>query len=138
MPGRCATYAAFLYCWQNYLASATATLICSRCAEVPELPVQVCQCDLWRWYEEQAGYTRFRGGAAVNVKISTNDQFRQGHQPCLCVPRNPDFDVIDKLLGFQREAGLSLPPLLHQAPQSGALPVLAALPRFVLPCSRVG
>ena len=111
---------------QNYLASATATLICSRCAEVPELQV----CNLWLWYEEQAGYTRFRGGAAVNVKISKNDQpeFRQGHQPRLCVPRNPDFDVIDKLLGFQREAGLSLPPLLHQAPQPGALPVLAALP----------
>ena len=57
-------------------------------------------CDLWQRFDERAGYTRFRGWAAVNVKIRTNDQFRQGHQPRLGVLHNPEYDVIDQLLAF--------------------------------------
>ena len=106
VEGLCAVCLAFLHGWRNCLAGATTTLICSRGAEAAALQT----CDLWQRYDEQAGYTRFRGGAAVNVKIRKNDQFRQGHQPRLGVARNPDFDVIDQLLAFQREAGLSVHP----------------------------
>ena len=103
---RCAVCVAFLPGWRNCLAGATATLICSRGAEVAELQI----CDLWQLFDERAGYTRFRGGAAVNVKIRKNDQFRQRHQPRLGVPRNPEYDVIDQLLAFCREAGVAVRP----------------------------
>ena len=63
-------------------------------------------CDLWRRFDELAGYLRFKGGAAVNVKIRKNDQFRQGHQPRLGVPCNPEYDIIRQLVPFQRDAGL--------------------------------
>ena len=106
VAGRCAVCVAFLHGWRNCLAGATATLICSRGAEVAELQT----CDLWQRFDERAGYTRFRGGAAVNVKIRKNDQFRQGHQPRLGVPRNPEYDVIDQLLAFWREAGVAVRP----------------------------
>ena len=42
VAGRCAVYVAFLHGWRNCLAGATATLICSRGAEVAELQT----CDL--------------------------------------------------------------------------------------------
>ena len=81
-------------------------LICPRGAEVAELQT----CDLWQRFDERAGYPRFRGGAAVNFKIRKNDQFRQGHQPRLGVPHNPEYDVIDQLLAFWREAGVAVRP----------------------------
>ncbi len=90
----------------NYLASAASTVTCSRCAEAAGLQV----CDLWQRFDELAGYQRFRGGAAVNVKILKNDQFRQGHQPRLRVPRNPEYDIMRWLLAFQRDAGLAVHP----------------------------
>jgi hypothetical protein len=65
---------------------------CSRCSEAAGFKLQVC--DLWKRLDEQAGYQRFKGGAAVNVKIRKNDQFRRGHQPRLGVLRNPEFDII--------------------------------------------
>ena len=80
VEGLCAVCLAFLHGWRNCLAGATTTLICSRGAE------------------------------AAALQIRKNDQFRQGHQPRLGVARNPDFDVIDQLLAFQREAGLSVHP----------------------------
>ena len=66
--------------------------------------LQIQTCNLRQRYDEQAGYTRFRGGAAVNVKIRKNDQFSQGHQPLLGAPHNPDFVVIDQMLAFQGSA----------------------------------
>jgi hypothetical protein len=32
-------------------------------------------CDLWKRFDEQAGYQRFKGGAAVNVK--TRKKFKE-------------------------------------------------------------
>ena len=69
VAGRCSVCVAFLHRWRNCLAGATDTLICSRGAGVAELQT----CDLWQRFDERAGYTRFRGGAAVNVKIRKND-----------------------------------------------------------------
>ena len=95
-----------LHARRDCLAGATATLICSRCAEMADLQV----CDLWLRFDEQAGYERFRGGAAVNVKVRKNDQFRQGHQPRLGVPRRPEYDVVKLLQRFMRDAGLAVHP----------------------------
>jgi hypothetical protein len=104
--GGCPVCTAFLHARRDCLAGATATLICSRCAEMADLQV----CDLWLRFDEQAGYERFRGGAAVNVKVRKNDQFRQGHQPRLGVPRRPEYDVIKLLQRFMRDAGLAVHP----------------------------
>ena len=75
VTGRCAVCVAFLNGLRNCLAGATATLICFRGAasEVAELRI----CGLWQRFDERAGYIRFRSGAAVNVKIRKNDQFRR-------------------------------------------------------------
>lgn len=104
--GGCRVCASFLTTRRNCLAGATSTIICSRCAEVADLQV----CDLWQRFDEQAGHERFKGGAAVNVKVRKNDQFRQGHQPRIGVPRRPEHDVIQQLLSFQRDAGLAVHP----------------------------
>ena len=37
-------------------------------------------CDLWSNYDGKAGWRKFKDGAAINVKVRKNDQFRQGHQ----------------------------------------------------------
>ena len=102
----CRVCTSSLHARRDCLAGATATLICSRCAEVADLQV----CDLWLRFDEQAGYERFRGGAAVNVKVRKNDQFRQGHQPRLGVPRRPEYDVVKLLRRFMRDAGLAVHP----------------------------
>jgi hypothetical protein len=66
---------------------------------------------LWLRFDEQAGYERFKGGAAVNIKVRKNNQFRQGHQPRLSVPLHPEYDVIKLLQRFMSDAGLAV----HQA-----------------------
>jgi hypothetical protein len=38
-----------------------------------------------------------RGGAAFNIGIRKNDQFRNGHQPRLGVPKDPRFDLLAQL-----------------------------------------
>lgn len=106
LRGGCPVCAAHLHARRDCLVGATATLICSRCAEVAELQV----CDLWLRFDEEAGYERFKGGAAVNVKVRKNDQFRQGHQPRLGVPQHPEHDIIRQLVAFQRDAGLAVHP----------------------------
>jgi hypothetical protein len=106
LRGGCTICTRHLIARRNCLAGATSTVTCSRCAEAAGLQV----CDLWQRFDELAGYLRFKGGAAVNVKIRKNDQFRQGHQPRLGVPRNPDFDIIGQLVAFQRDAGLAVQP----------------------------
>ena len=50
-------------------------------------------CDLWLNYDGKAGWRKFRGGAAVDVKVRKNDQFRQGHQPRVGVPRDPRLNL---------------------------------------------
>jgi hypothetical protein len=100
--GGCTVCACYLYFRRDCLAGATATLVCSRCAEVADLQT----CDLWRGYDEAAGYRQFRGGAAVNVKVRKNDQFRQGHQPRLGKARRPEHDVIEGLVSLWAELGI--------------------------------
>lgn len=91
----------FLHMWRDCLLGATATLTCSRCAEGGALQA----CDLWVGYDEEAGYTRWAGGAAVNVKVRKNDNFRQGHQPRLGVPRDPRLHLVRQLVAFMRAVG---------------------------------
>ena len=106
LRGGCRVCTETLHARRDCLAGATATLICSRCAEMADLQV----CDLWLRFDEQAGYERFKGGAAVNVKVRKNDQFRQGHQPRLGLPRRPEYDVVKLLQRFMRDAGLAVHP----------------------------
>ena len=44
------------------------------------------------------------------MSVAPARQFRQGHRPRLGVPRNPEYDVIDQLLAFWREAGVAVRP----------------------------
>ena len=94
---RCPVCWAFLHRWFNCLAGATATLIASRCLELGLLKT----CDVWYRYDMLVGgWLEFEHGAAYNIKIRKNDQFRQGHQPRVGVPKDGRFD----LLGQTREA----------------------------------
>ena len=104
--GGCRACREFLHKWRDCLLGAVATLICSRCAEAGALQA----CDLWVDFDLEAGYLRWAGGAAVNVKIRKNDQFRSGHQPRLGVPRDPRFHVVKQLLAFMRAVGNSPRP----------------------------
>ena len=99
--GRCRICLDFLYRWRDCLAGATGTVTCSRCEEVAMLQ----SCDLWLNYDGKAGWRKFKGGAAVNVKVRKNDQFRQGHQPRVGVPRDPRLDLVKQLRAFMRAAG---------------------------------
>ncbi len=103
--GGCSTCSTFLHTWRDCLLGAVATLICARCAEAGELQ----SCDLWVDYYLAAGYLSWAGGAAVNVKIRKNYNFRQGHQPLLGVPRDRDpqlhVRVVKQLLAFMRAVG---------------------------------
>jgi hypothetical protein len=92
-PGwrRCPICWSFLHRWFDCLAAATATLICSRCLELGQLQT----CDIWRDFDFlRGGWQQFKGGAAYNIKIRKNDQFRFGHQPRVGVPADPRFDVL--------------------------------------------
>jgi hypothetical protein len=104
--GGCPVCRGFLHRWRDCLLEALVTLTCSRCAEAGALQA----CDLWVDYDAEAGYTRWAGGAAVNVKVGKNDQFRQGHQPRLGVPRNPRLHLVRQLLAFMRAVGNSPQP----------------------------
>jgi hypothetical protein len=99
--GGCRVCREFLHRWRDCLLGAVATLSCSRCAEAGALQ----SCDLWVDFDLEAGYQRWAGGAALNVKIRKNDQFRQGHQPRLGVPRDPRLHVVRQLLAFMRAVG---------------------------------
>lgn len=101
VDGGCTVCRRFLHRWRDCLAGATATVTCSRCAEVGGLQ----SCDLWVDYDGKAGYRRWAGGAAVNVKVRKNDQFRQGHQPRVGVPRDPRLDLVKQLRAFMSEVG---------------------------------
>ena len=93
---RCAVCWAFLHRWVNCLAGATGALTCCRCLELGLLKT----CDIWWCYDFIfGGWTRFRDGAAYNIKIRKNDNFRRGHYPRVGVPRDGRFD----LLGQTRE-----------------------------------
>lgn len=100
-PWGCRVCREFLHRWRDCLLGAVATLSCSRCAEAGALQ----SCDLWVDFDLEAGYRRWAGGAALNVKIRKNDQFRQGHQPRLGVPRDPRLHVVKQLLAFMRAVG---------------------------------
>ena len=91
----------FLHRWRDCLAGATGTVTCARSAETSGLQ----SCDLLVDFDARAGYTRFKGGAAVNVKVRKNDQFRHGHQARVGVARNPKLDLIRQLRAFMRWAG---------------------------------
>jgi hypothetical protein len=56
--GGCAICTGRLLARRNCLAGATSTVTCSRCAEAAGLQV----CDLWKRFDELAGYLRFKGG----------------------------------------------------------------------------
>ena len=90
---RCPICWAFLHRWVDCLAGALLTLICSRCKEGGLLQT----CDIWWRYDELAGYLQFTGGAAFDVKVRKNDQFRFGHQARVGVARDPRLDILAQL-----------------------------------------
>ena len=51
------------------------------------------------------GGASLKDGAAINVKVRKNDQFRQGHQPRVGVPRDPRLDLVKQLLAFMTAVG---------------------------------
>jgi hypothetical protein len=104
---RCPICWAFLHRWVDCLAGAVLTLICGRCKEGGMLQV----CDVWWRFDERAGYLQHTGGAAFNIKVRKNDQFRQGHQSRIGVALDPRLDALAQLaavmqlLGTGRRAG---------------------------------
>lgn len=101
-PSRgCTVCAQFLLRWRDCLAGATGTVTCSRCAEVAGLQ----SCDLWFDFDARAGYSQWKGGAAVNVKVRKNDQFRHGHQPRIGVAADRRLDLVRQLRAFLRAVG---------------------------------
>ena len=94
---RCPICWAFLHRWFNCLAGATGTLIASRCLELGLLKT----CDVWYGFDWiVGGWSEFRHGAAYNIKVRKNDNFRHGHQARVGLPKDGRFD----LLGQTREA----------------------------------
>jgi len=102
---RCPTCWAFLHRWFDCLAGATGTIICSRCKELGLMTT----CDMWWNYDELAGFLQFAGGAAFNIGIRKNDQFRTGHQPRVGVPKDPRLDLIAQLRECFRLLGTAGP-----------------------------
>jgi hypothetical protein len=87
---RCPTCWAFLHRWFDCMAGATGTIICSRCKELGLMTT----CDIWFDYDAVAGFLQFVGGAAFNIGIRKNDQFRLGHQARVGVPKDPRLDLL--------------------------------------------
>ena len=54
-------------------------------------------CDIWWRFDELAGFLQFAGGAAFNIGIRKNDQFRCGHQARVGVPKDPRLDLLAQL-----------------------------------------
>jgi hypothetical protein len=54
-------------------------------------------CDIWWKYNELAGFLQFAGGAAFNIGIRKNDQFRCCHQARVGVPKDPRRDLLAQL-----------------------------------------
>ena len=90
---RCPTCWAFLLRWFDCMAGATGTIICSRCKELGLMTT----CDIWFDYDALAGFLQFVGGAAFNIGIRKNDQFRLGHQARVGTPKDPRFDLLAQL-----------------------------------------
>jgi hypothetical protein len=62
-------------------------------------------CDLWFDFDARAGYSRWKGGAAINVKVRKNDQFRHGHQPRIGAASDRRLDLVRQLRAFMRAVG---------------------------------
>jgi hypothetical protein len=95
--GRCSFCVQFLRRWLDCTA-AILTLCCSRCEDGSNLQ----SCNLWLYYDGQDCYSDFEGGAALNVKIQKNDQFRQGHQPRMGVAKDARLDAVQQMLAVIR------------------------------------
>jgi hypothetical protein len=88
---RCPTCWSFLHRWFDCLAAATATLTCCRCLELGLLQT----CDIWWRYDLLVGGWRdFGDGAAYNIKVRKNDQFRRGHWARVGVPKDKRYDLL--------------------------------------------
>ena len=98
VDGGCSTCIEFLRRWLDCLTAAVLTLCCSRCED----GAHIQSCDLWLNFDGRAGYESFAGGAALNVQVQKNDQFRQGHQKRLGVAKDPRLDAIQQLLAIIR------------------------------------
>ena len=99
--GGCDVCIRFLFRWRDCLVGATGTVTCSRCSELAGLQ----SCDLWFDFDARAGYSCWKGGAAVNVKVRKNDQFRHGHQPLIGAASDRRLDLVRQLRAFLRAVG---------------------------------
>jgi hypothetical protein len=114
--GRCRFCVAFLRRWLDCLTAAVLTLCCSRCQDGSNLQ----SCDLWLDFDGQAGYSAFAGGAALNVKVQKNDQFRQGHQPRMGVAKDSRLDAVQQLRAVIRLLSLQPRPGCTKRAEPGA------------------
>jgi hypothetical protein len=88
---RCPICWTFLHHWFNCLAAVTATLTCCRCLELGLLRT----CDIWWSFDFLVGgWLRYADGAAYDIKVRKNDQFRHGHQARVGVPKAKRFDLL--------------------------------------------
>jgi hypothetical protein len=105
---RCPICWTFLHHWFNCLAGATATLTCCRCKELGLLQT----CDIWRGYDfTVGGWAEFKDGAAYDIKVRKNDNFRAGHQARVGVPKDGRFDLLAQTTEALRLLGTTPGPL---------------------------
>ena len=113
---RCPVCWTFLHQWFDCLAGAILTMICGRCKEGGMLQV----CDVWRRFDERAGYAELAGGSAFNIKIRKNDPFRRGHQPRIGVAADPQLDALAQLDAALDLLGLAQRPGCSKAREPGS------------------
>ena len=105
---RCPICWTFLHHWFNCLAAVTATLTCCRCLELGLLRT----CDIWWSFDFLVGgWLRYADGAAYDIKVRKNDQFRHGHQARVGVPKDKRFDLLAQTREALRLLGTQPSPL---------------------------
>jgi hypothetical protein len=105
---RCPICWTFLHHWFNCLAEVTAMLTCCRCKELGLLQT----CDIWWGYDfTVGGWAEFKAGAAYDIKVRKNDNFRAGHQARVGVPKDGRYDLLAQTKEALRLLGTTPGPL---------------------------
>jgi hypothetical protein len=121
---RCPICWSFLHHWFNSLAAATATLTCCRCSELCLL----LTCDIWwRFDFFVCCWLQFAYGAAYDIKVWKNDQFRHSHQTRVGVPKDKRYDLLAQTKEAMQRLGIQPGPLCD-ALTAAFLAVTAAIP----------
>ena len=92
--------------WRDRLAAVMATLNCLR----PSEGARAQACDFVLEFDKPSGFPRWKGTAALNVRLRKNDQERRGHWPRMGRSQDPDLDVVYQMRSWMRKAGLIVMP----------------------------